>query len=519
MNDHTGESSTTTKTFRFGSGQLLILNQYQIEKIPYLTALVSAGPSFDSIQLKQGYYLLDSRIAYQDFLFALDSLSFDSIRKIFTHLPKNYNVLANIALLEFLVLGQGENPTLNEVNSNFFCNVEFGDKLGAYKYMYRPSDIQDMAVRFAIALAKEEYDFRNHQVADQIYWFIMFILSAYELFDTHIRYHVHKIAQNCFSLFCPSLLKRLHRLEERTGNEIRDNSNTASNHINSHEEKDVLCSFDLFPNDCSFDFWHIDYLCSVRRFGLTFNCCNCKMMFLLWIQRNNYSFFRNCRKIAYDKDKILEALCEKILENMYKCLLGTVIRQLLVKKHGHGLVFFRELKYKQMLDDILNSNAVQVAIKERILSEICELIPKLEQKHSKLMKEIEFNKQHSTITCDDEWQIHIPHMYWNSYEFAFESKRNIALKCELTLAKLYQYESLIDEIRNTILVDLHDLFMDEIKIFVGRRKLEWSLFNNLLCNLDKKIEASDLKKTHRMYSNTNYRSLPKIQFKYTKCKI
>ncbi|CAF3519565.1 unnamed protein product [Rotaria sp. Silwood1] len=120
MNDSIGESSTTTKTFRFSSGQLLTLNEYQIEKIPYLTALVSAGPSFDSIKVNQGYYLLDSHIDYEDFLFVLDSISFYSIRQIFTDLPKNYNILAIIALMDFLAIGPERNPTLEEVNMSFF---------------------------------------------------------------------------------------------------------------------------------------------------------------------------------------------------------------------------------------------------------------------------------------------------------------------------------------------------------------------------------------------------------------
>ncbi|CAF4044411.1 unnamed protein product, partial [Rotaria sordida] len=190
-----------------GSGQLLTLNEYQIEKIPYLTALVSAGSSFDSVKVDEGYYLLDSRIDYQNFLFVLNSISFHSIRQIFIHLSKNYNILAIIALMDFLAIEHERNPTLEEVDLSFFWNVEFGDKLDIYEFICRPSDIQDMAVRFAIAMAKEEYDFRNRQVIDQIYWFIMFILSAHQLFETNLRYHIHKIAQNCFSIYYPSLLE------------------------------------------------------------------------------------------------------------------------------------------------------------------------------------------------------------------------------------------------------------------------------------------------------------------------
>ncbi|CAF4526708.1 unnamed protein product [Rotaria socialis] len=516
MNDHMGESSTTTKTFHFGSGQFLTLSEDQIGKIPYLTALVSAGPSFDSIQLNKGYYLLDSRIDYQDFQFALDSISFHSIRQIFIRLPKNYNTLAIIALLDFLAIGPERDPTLDEVNSSFFWNVKFGDKLGTYKFIYSSSHIQDMAVRFAIALAKEEYDFRSHQVIDQIYWFIMFILSAHKLFETHIRYHVHKIAKNCFSLFCPFLLERLYRIEERTEKEIRDNSIAAGTHINFHKETDALCSFNVFPDDCSCNFWRIDPLCTVSRLGLTFKRCVPNDMLRFWRWRRNSLFFTDCRKISYNKDKNLERLCEKVLENMYKCLLGIVLDQEPIKNCYHNFATFNEVKYKLILDDILNCSTVQAAIQENILSEICELTPTLERAYAELMKEIQAYEQNPTTTTEDEMYIYPRYLFWKIDKITFESKPDQALKCELTLNKLYQYESIIDEIRNTILADLHDLFMDEIKIFVNSRSRQWSLFSFLLTSQDKKTQVSELKKTHKMKSGEKYRPSPKIQCKYAR---
>ncbi|CAF4201882.1 unnamed protein product, partial [Rotaria sordida] len=162
-------------------------------KIPYLTALVSAGPYFDSIKINEGYYLLDSRINYEDFQFVLKSISFHSVRQIFIDLPKNYNILAIIALLDFIGIKPVRCPTLEEIDSSFFWNLECGDTLGTYQLIYKSSDAKDMAVRFAIALAKEEYDFRNRTIINQIYWFIMFILSAYELFETNLRYHYKMI--------------------------------------------------------------------------------------------------------------------------------------------------------------------------------------------------------------------------------------------------------------------------------------------------------------------------------------
>ncbi|CAF3930585.1 unnamed protein product, partial [Rotaria sp. Silwood1] len=60
-------------------------------------------------------------------------------------------------------------PTLEEVNSTFFWNFKFGETLGVFNFIYNPSDIQNMAARFATAIVKEEYDFTNREVMDQIY--------------------------------------------------------------------------------------------------------------------------------------------------------------------------------------------------------------------------------------------------------------------------------------------------------------------------------------------------------------
>ncbi|CAF5117080.1 unnamed protein product, partial [Rotaria sp. Silwood1] len=73
-----------------------------------------------------------------------------------------------------------------------------------------------MAVRFAIAMAKEEYDFNNREVIDQIYWFLMFIISAYKYFGPRLRHHIYGIAKHWFSLFKRSRLKCLQKLVWKT---------------------------------------------------------------------------------------------------------------------------------------------------------------------------------------------------------------------------------------------------------------------------------------------------------------
>ncbi|CAF1544301.1 unnamed protein product [Rotaria sp. Silwood1] len=473
MNNHISESSSTTKLFRFSSGQCLTLNEYQIEKIPYLTALVSAGINFDSIKVNEEYYLLDSQIDYEHFLYVLDSISFQTVREIFIHLPKNYNILAIIALLDFLAIEFEKDPTLEEVNSSFFWTADFGNKLGTYQFIYRPSDIQDMTVRFAIAIAKEKYDFRNRKVIDQIYWFIMFILSAHELFETHIRYHVQTIAENCFSIFCPSLLKCLYRLEQRIEKEIRKTSITTNN---------LLWNLNTFNNDCIFHFWDFDYLCIKRRLDLTFRNCSCYGFMLFIKSKKESSFFCDCRNKSYNMDKYLEISRQKILENIYKHLLSLVLEQILLETHSHEFDDYDELIYKSILDNILNNNTVQRIIQENISLEICELKSKLKRKYAELTKDIQTYERNRSIVTKDNLRTHLLLSYWEMNDSILKIKQNEALAYEQTLKKLHQYESVIDQIRNAILVDLYDLFTDEIQIFINRQEEIWTLINSLLCN-------------------------------------
>ncbi|CAF4543104.1 unnamed protein product, partial [Rotaria magnacalcarata] len=64
---------------------------------------------------------------------------------------------------------------------------------------------------------------------------------------------------------------------------------------------------------------------------------------------------------------------------MYKYLLGTVLEQVSAKIKDRELADLDEIKYKSILDDVLNRNTVHSIMHESIASEIRALIPKLEQ--------------------------------------------------------------------------------------------------------------------------------------------
>lgn len=120
MKDEVSELATSIKKFRFASDQLLILEDVQIEKIPYLSAIVSAADNFKFVCDEQGHYKLDPYIQFKNFRFVIESLSCKSTRHIFTHLPKADDAIEIIGLFDFLGIGPQLDPTFDEVNSVLF---------------------------------------------------------------------------------------------------------------------------------------------------------------------------------------------------------------------------------------------------------------------------------------------------------------------------------------------------------------------------------------------------------------
>ena len=208
-------ATAKSQTLQFASGEILALSQKQIQSIPYLCALVSTEKFFKSSCNEHGHYELDPLIEFKNFLFIIESISFHSIRELFTHLPEENDVLSTIDLLDLSNILCHLDPSLNDVDTVFFSTMLYSPMLEGHFQTIRPSDLQDMAVRLAIGMIRKTYDLTKTDVIDQVYWFITFTLSAHELLGLRLRYHIYKIAEYCFSRCQPSLLKPLNEIMHR----------------------------------------------------------------------------------------------------------------------------------------------------------------------------------------------------------------------------------------------------------------------------------------------------------------
>ncbi|CAF1524015.1 unnamed protein product, partial [Rotaria sp. Silwood1] len=76
--------------FRFGtSNKLIYLTQEQLDRIPYLSALVAHKNDFSSIENENGEYVLSSRIRYTWFTAILRSITTEQPSALFTELPED----------------------------------------------------------------------------------------------------------------------------------------------------------------------------------------------------------------------------------------------------------------------------------------------------------------------------------------------------------------------------------------------------------------------------------------------
>ena len=510
MTDNLTELTPTSTTFSFASGQVVTLDQNQIEKIPYLSAIVSSGDRFESARDENAHYKLDPNINFIDFSFVIESLSFRSVRQLFTCLPKENDAIPIIALLDFLGLGLQPDPTLKEVDATFFSSVVYNPVSEKHLQIVRPSVVQDIAVRFAIAIVKEEYDFKNRVVIDQIYWFTIFILGAHKLFGPRLRHHVLKTVENCFSLFEPSQVKPLMELKQTTDNASREPVSTTTEYDigpdgENFPDLERLLDLDNYPRCFRDDFdWHTRVFFN-RRTYLHFS-----------LNEDDYSWW--CKKSFSERD-LLEPTSKRVLEIMYERLQSQICQHAAAVLHENrnkkrivpvpvsDSVWYIECEtLPSRIENLFKTEAVQAEIRGHILDRICILVPKLEQRH-KLLKVI--LKYDEISEYEYVFSFRRPHL---------ETMQKEAICHQLLLDKLDHCSNVVvEQIQQRVFELLCISALKQFNLWLNTERDIDELSRELRSDHQRKESSfNTCKIIHKKYQKPIHKSVPKCQLKYSK---
>ena len=515
MSDRDSElQMTTTATFSFASGHILTLDEHQIEQIPYLYAMVSSADRFESARNENGHFKLHPHIDYEHFSFVLHSLSFCSVRQLFTCLPKYIDVIPLIALLDFLGLGPQPDPPLNEVNSTFFSTIVYSPLLEKHLQIVRPCVLQEIAVRFGIAMAKEEYDLTKCEVVDQIYWFVMFILSAHKWFGSRLRHHIYIIAEHCFSLFKPSLLKPLKKLKERAEEERRRFVVITDQHDCGSDEENSSVLEQTLDLDSDLHIWHRPWSYYPSSFWYS------KAPETLKTRRDllNRTYNRDESRVSWfweisPKKDVLEPVYKRVLEIAYERL-QTAISEAATAELSQGknrcesLVTMSDLWFlfdcleretlPKRIDHIFTDESVKEEIRALILEELSIFTPKLKPKHAKLLEEIRKYEQDWEASLENNLDELI--IFRALYDFQLSKMQDVASSYEVLLDKLYHNSQIIvEEMQRRVLDGLRKVTLKQFDKWEKTRQVINELHRQLhLCEeLEKPPSIASKRKRHR----------------------
>ena len=213
-------NSPVTYAFRFASSdQLIYLTQQQIDLIPYLSVLIAHQNDFLSSQNETGEYVLNEPIGYSSFMSILRSISSQNPYKLLDELPEGENVFETLEMFDYLGLPSFPLPLLryaNLVQSNPDKSEHEKQRIEYERANLR--EVRQIAAKFAIALAKDEYQLCDSTTKKTIFNLINVILSNSAVFNLRFRCHTLTIAKNrCYSFFSKEQKRQLqgtHRIAQ-----------------------------------------------------------------------------------------------------------------------------------------------------------------------------------------------------------------------------------------------------------------------------------------------------------------
>ena len=204
MGDICEKKEETIYKFRFNdTNEHVCLTEKQLDRIPYLSALLSHRDDFLSIENENGEYLLNHPIRYKWFIPILQSITFEQPYLLFNELPEDENILDTLQLFDYLGIKSFDSPLLKGYDLLLTNLRNDSDEKTSLEYHHTNLfEVRNTATQFVVSISKNEYNLHHADTIESIFQLIKIILSNNIAFSSRFRYHTLTIVKEyCLPLF------------------------------------------------------------------------------------------------------------------------------------------------------------------------------------------------------------------------------------------------------------------------------------------------------------------------------
>ncbi|CAF3555590.1 unnamed protein product [Rotaria socialis] len=195
---------TVLYAFRFGTSDKLVhLTQEELNRIPYLSNIVTHKDDLLSPQNENGEYVLSHPIEYNWYMAIFHSIISRQPYTLFNELAEANNILDALQLFDYLGIDPFPLPLLK--GRSLVLSNPVKVKNDEERILYQKANISEArqtAAEFIIALSKNEYDLHNFDTVNNIFSLVNIILSNAAVFNSRFRHHTLIVVKECcYSFF------------------------------------------------------------------------------------------------------------------------------------------------------------------------------------------------------------------------------------------------------------------------------------------------------------------------------
>jgi hypothetical protein len=186
-------------TFHFSaSNQRLQLTQKQIDRIPYLSALVTHKDDFLSTQNSNGEYLLNPPIHYVWLMAILYSITSEQAYSLFNELPEDDDILCTLQLFDYVGVNSFDPPLLQETYLILSSPTNSNEEKYIRYHRANVLEARNTAAEFVIAISNNVYNLLDKDTVNKIFSLILTILSNADVFSSRFRHHTLTLVKQSY---------------------------------------------------------------------------------------------------------------------------------------------------------------------------------------------------------------------------------------------------------------------------------------------------------------------------------